>query len=184
MGAHGRTAALAVVTVLALVLAAAGGAVAWQQRDVAQQWRDRATTREGERDDAVARVEALQRQLDEVAAALSASEGDVAALEARLRELAGEKAQAEDTATTVQVQRDAVVDLTQKVASSVTSLDECVTRLLALQRDSVEAFNAAAAGEPVDVEPLNAAMEDTRGFCDAARTAAAQAAAAAQALPR
>lgn len=184
MGDRARTVVLVVVTVLALLLAAAGGAAAWQQRDVAQQWRDRATTREAERDDALGRVGALQRQLDEVAAALSTSEADVAALEERLRELADEKAQAEDTATTVQVQRDAVVDLTQKVASSVTSLDECVTRLLAVQRDSVEAFNAAAAGEPVDVDPLNAALEETRGFCDAARAAAARAAAAAQALPR
>jgi chromosome segregation ATPase len=177
--------ALAVsVSVVLLALAGGGAAVAWQQREVAGQWRERAVAREDERDEALGRGEALQRQLDEVAASLSTSEADVAALEERIRSLADEKAQAEDTATTVQVQRDAVVDLTQKVAASVEALDSCVTRLFDLQSESVQAFNRAAAGEQVDVEPLNAALEDTTGFCNAARAAAAEASAAAQALPR
>lgn len=184
MAVRGRTVVVAVVWAALLAVVVAGAAAAWQQRGVADQWRDRAVARQTERDEALGRVEALQRQLDEVTASLATSEADVAALEQRISELANEKAQAEDTATTVQVQRDAVVDLTQKVATSVTSLDECVTRLLVLQRESVEAFNAAAAGQDVDVEPLNASLRETTGFCDDARAAAAQAAAAAEALPR
>jgi len=175
---------LVAVLVLALLVGAVGVGVGWQQRQVAAEWRDRTEVRTGERDEALGRAEALQRQLDEVADALSTSEGDVATLTERITALADEKAQAEDSATTVQVQRDAVLDLSQQVASSVSALEECTTRLFDLQRDTVGAFNRATAGEQVDVSPLNGRLEDTTAFCNDARSAAARAAAAARALPQ
>lgn len=173
----------AVVVVLA-VAAVGAAAVGLQQRGIAAQWRDRATAREAERDDAVGRTEAVQRQLEEVTAALATSEADVAALEERIRGLADEKARAEDAATTVQVQRDTVLDLTQKVAAAVDTLDSCVTQLFTLQTASVEAFNSVSAGEQVDTTALNGALEQTTAFCNTARTAAARASAATEALPR
>jgi hypothetical protein len=170
--------------VLALLLAAVSGAVAWQQREVAADWRDRAVMMERARDDARGRTEALQRQLDEAAEVLAISEGDVAQLEERIRELADEKAQAEDTATTVQVERDVFVQLSTTVAGAVDALDLCVTQLFSLLDDSVQAFNDAAAGRPVDVVPLNAAKDATTAFCNDARAAAAGAGAAADQLLR
>jgi hypothetical protein len=175
---------LVVGLVSALVLAAAGGGVAWQQRSVAAEWRDRADAMELARDDARGRAEALQRQLDEVSEVLAVSESDVAQLEERIRELADEKAQAEDTATTVQVERDVFVQLSTTVAGAVEALDVCVTQLFSLLEDSVQAFNDAAAGLPVDVVPLNASKDATTDFCNEARSAAASAAAAADQLLR
>jgi hypothetical protein len=183
-GRPGRRTGLTVGLVLALVVAAAGGAVAWQQRSVAADWRDRAVAMEAARDDARGRAEALQRQLDEVGEVLAISESDVAQLEDRIRELADEKAQAEDTATTVQVERDVFVQLSTTVAGAVDALDACVTQLFSLLDDSVQAFNAAAAGEPVDVVPLNAAKDATTAFCNEARSAAADAGTAADRLLR
>jgi DNA-binding transcriptional regulator YdaS (Cro superfamily) len=175
---------LVVGLVLALVLAAAGGGVAWQQRNVAAEWRDRADVMELARDDARGRAEALQRQLDEVSEVLAVSESDVSQLEQRIRELADEKAQAEDTATTVQVERDVFVQLSTTVAGAVEALDVCVTQLFSLLEDSVQAFNDAAAGLPVDVVPLNASKDATTDFCNEARSAAAGAGAAADQLLR
>jgi hypothetical protein len=168
----------------ALLLAAVAGGVAWQQRSVAADWRDRAVVMERARDDARGRTEALQRQLDEVSGVLSVSESDVAQLEDRIRELADEKAQAEDTATTVQVERDVFVQLSTTVAGAVDALDVCVAQLFSLLEDSVQAFNDAAAGRPVDVVPLNAAKDATTTFCNEARSAAAGAGAAAEQLLR
>jgi hypothetical protein len=158
--------------------------VAWHQREVAADWRDRAVTMERARDDARGRTEALQRQLDEASEVLAISEQDVAQLEERIRELADEKAQAEDTATTVQVERDVFVQLSTTVAGAVDALDVCVTQLFSLLDDSVQAFNDAAAGRPVDVAPLNAAKDATTAFCNDAREAAAGAGAAADRLLR
>lgn len=173
-----------VVAVL-LLTAAAGtaGAVAWDQRETAAQWQERAEVLEDRRDEALGRGEALQAQLDDVADLLAASEVDVADLEERIRELADEKAQAQDTATTVQVERDVLADVSTQVASAVEALDACVTRLFDLQESSVEAFNLAAAGEPVDVGPLNAQADATTTFCNEARSAAADAAGAAERIP-
>jgi hypothetical protein len=169
---------------LALLVAIAAGAVAWQQREVASDWRERAESMEQARDDARGRTEALQRQLDEASEILAISETDVAQLEDRIRELADEKAQAEDTATTVQVERDVFVQLSTTVAGAVEALDVCVTQLFSLLEDSVQAFNDAAAGRPVDVAPLNAAKDTTTAFCNDARSAAAGAGAAADELLR
>jgi hypothetical protein len=179
-----RRAPFVIGVVLAVVLAVAGGAVAWQQRSTAAEWRDRAVAMESARDDARGRAEALQRQLDEVGEVLAISESDVAQLEDRIRELADEKAQAEDTATTVQVERDVFVQLSTTIAGAVDALDACVTQLFSLLDDSVRAFNAAAAGDPVDVGPLNAAKDATTAFCNDARSAAASAGAAADQLLR
>jgi predicted nuclease with TOPRIM domain len=182
-GGGGRV-GLVVALVLALLAASGAGAVAWQQRTVAAEWRDRAEAMEAARDDARGRTEALQRQLDEASEVLAISEDDVARLETRIRELADEKAQAEDTATTVQVERDVFVQLSTTVAGAVDALDLCVTQLFDLLDGSVRAFNDAAAGRPVDVEPLNAAKDATTAFCNDARSAAAGAGAAADRLLR
>jgi chromosome segregation ATPase len=138
---------------------------------------------EGQRDDALGRGEALQTQLEDVAELLALSEMDVADLEERIRELADEKAQAEDTATTVQVERDVLADVSTQVASAVEALDACITRLFDLQSASVDAFNRSAAGEPVDVAPLNAQADATTTFCNQARSAAAAAGSAAGRIP-
>jgi hypothetical protein len=175
---------LVLTTVVAVLLAAGAVGVAWQQRQVAAAWQERAAAMELARDDARGRTEALQRQLDEVGEVLAVSEGDVARLEDRIRELADEKAQAEDTATTVQVERDVFVELSTATASAVEALDGCVTDLFGLLDDSVRAFNDAAAGVTVDVTPLNAAKDVTTRRCNDARAAAASAGAAADRLLR
>jgi hypothetical protein len=174
--------------VLALLLAVAAAGVAFavavEQRDVAAAWRDRALALEEQRDAAVDQNATLQGQLDDIAALLTTSETDVSQLETRLRELADEKAQAEDTATTVQVERDVFLDLTARIADATDALDVCVSRLFDLQQASVDAFNRSAAGESVDVAPLNAQATDVTSFCNDARQAAASASAAADQLTR
>lgn len=167
-----------------LALAAGAGAVAWDQRSTAADWRERAQALEEQRDDAAALSEELQQQLEQAVAVLAVSEEDVAELEARIRALADEKAQAQDEATTIEVERDVFVDLSGRVTDAVQALDACVTRLFDLLNASVEAHNAAAAGEFVDVEPLNAQAQSTTAFCNDARSAAASAAAAADQLLR
>jgi hypothetical protein len=169
------------VAILAIV---AASAVAVDQRAVAAQWRDRAATIEEEHERTAARTHQLELQLDELVQMLDVSEHDVAALEARIRELADEKAQAEDTATTVQVERDVLAQLSGRIASAIEALDQCVTRMFELQGASVDAFNRAAAGETVDVAPLNAQAQSTTAFCNDARAAAAGAAAAADEIRR
>ncbi len=173
----------AVAVLLLLVVAGSASAIAWDQRETAAQWQERAEVLEDRRDEALGRGEALQAQLDDLADLLAASEMDVADLEQRIRALADEKAQAQDTATTVQVERDVLADVSTQVAAAVEALDACVTRLFDLQESSVEAFNRAAANEPVDVGPLNAQSEATTSFCNEARSAAASAAGAAERIP-
>ncbi len=172
-----------VAIVLLVGLTAAAGGVAWDQRETAAAWQERAEALEEQRDDALGRGEALQVQLEDVADLLVDSEQDVEQLEERIRELADEKAQAEDTATTVQVERDVLADVSTRIADAITALDSCITRLFDLQSASVEAFNLAAQGEPVDVGPLNAQANATTAFCNDARAAAAAAASAADRIP-
>lgn len=170
--------------VLGVVLALVGAGVGVQQRQVAAEWNERATVLEEERDDARARGEAFQRQLDEVADALAVSESDVGALEDRVRELADEKAQAEDVATTTTVERDSLAALNGAIAGAVTALDGCVDGLFDLLNDAIDAFNRQGAGETVDVGPLNADRTTTTAECNAARQAAADAARTADRLLR
>lgn len=170
--------------VLGVLLALVGTAVAVQQRQVAASWQDRAVRFETARDDAVGRGEALQRQLDEVADALATSETDVGALEDRVTELADEKAQAEDVATTTEVERDTLVALSSAIAGSVTSLDACVDELFTLLNDSIDAFNRQGEGQDVDVGPLNTARAAATGGCNDARQDAADAASTAEELLR
>lgn len=173
--------------VLAVVGLVAGGisvAVAADQRGTAAAWRDRAVAVEEQRDDASGRVTALQTQLDALAGDLTTSEADVQGLEDRLRTLAGEKAQTEDELVTGEVERDVLTELSVRVAEATSALDECVTHLFDLQQASVELFNASAAGQAVDVDPLNARSREVTGFCNDARTAVAEAAAAADAIGR
>ncbi len=168
--------------VIGIVVALAASAFGLQQRQVAAGWQDRAVALEDQRDDARGRVDALQRQLDELAEALAVSETDVGALEDRVRELADEKAQAEDVATTTTVERDSLVQLSAAIAGSVTALDGCVDQLFELLNDAIGAFNRQGSGEQVDVAPLNAARTAATTGCNAARQDAADAAATADRL--
>jgi uncharacterized protein YlxW (UPF0749 family) len=170
--------------VLAIVVALVAAAVTVQQRQVAAGWQQRAVALEEQRDDARGRAEAFQRQLDEIAEALAVSESDVAALEDRVRDLADEKAQAEDVATTTTVERDTLVALSSAVAGAVTSLDACVVQLFDLLNEAIGAFNRQGSGETVDVAPLNADRAVTTADCNAARSDAADAAARADRLLR
>ncbi len=167
---------------LALVVAGGATAVAVQQRNVAAAWQEQTEALEEQRDGAIDRGDTVEAQLEELRAAFEVSEADVASLEARVRELADEKAQAEDTATTVQVERDVLADVSVRIADATTALDQCVSRLFDLQRASVDAFNRAAAGETVDVDPLNAQAQEVTDFCNSARSAAAAASSAAARL--
>lgn len=170
--------------ILGAVLALIGAAVGLQQRQVAAAWQERAVAVEEQRDETRGRVEALQRQLDEVAESLAVSESDVVALEDRLRELADEKAQAEDVATTTGVERDTLVQLSNAIAGSVTDLDRCVGQLFDLLGDAIDAFNRQGAGEAVDVARLNADRTATTAACNQARQDAANASATAERLLR
>ncbi|MFU8839272.1 MAG: hypothetical protein ACNA8R_00945 [Nitriliruptoraceae bacterium] len=173
---------------LVLLLVAGGGValgfVASDQRDVASDWRDRAERLEEQRDVLDAERTSLSGQLDEALAALQTSERDVAELEARVLELAEEKARAEDTATTVQVERDVFIELSDLIVDATASLDTCVTQLFELQTASVEAFNRANLGQSVDIDALNARAGEVTRFCNEARGAAASAQAAAEQLRR
>jgi chromosome segregation ATPase len=181
--AHGtprRGRARRVLAILLLVVLTAGGvAIALQQREVADGWRDRAVLLEQQRDEAIGRAEALGAQLDELGAFIELSREDRAMLEERLAELAGEKARAEDRAT---VTREELATLAASVSSAVTQLNACTDDLLALQRDTIDAFNRVASGERVDVTPLNERLEATRIRCNAARQAGANAVALANRL--
>lgn len=170
--------------VVLLLVALIGSAVGVQQRQVAAGWQARAAALEEQRDDARGRTEALQRQLEEIADSLALSESDVAQLEDRVRDLADEKAQAEDVATTTGVERDVLVDLASQVADAVTALDGCVDQLFDLLNDAIGAFNRQAAGEDVDVGLLNVARTATTAECNAARTDGAAASARADLLLR
>jgi chromosome segregation ATPase len=174
--------------VLVLLLVAAGGVVlgfvAADQRDVASDWRDRAARLEEQRDTLVDERSSLSEQVDDALAALQTSERDVAELEARVRELAEEKARAEDTATTVQVERDVFIELSELIVDATASLDACVTQLFELQTASVDAFNRANLGQSVDIDALNERAGEVTRFCNEARGAAASAQAAAEQLRR
>ena len=183
----GRRWPTVLVVLLLLTALGGGGAAAWfaaDQREVAAAWQERAVGLERQLDEVEEDRAELAERLDEAVGALTASESDVARLEERVRDLAEEKARAEDTATTVSVERDVFRELSEMVSDATTALDTCVTRLFELQESSVAAFNAAAAGREVDVDALNARAEEVRGFCAQARTAAAEAEAAAEQLRR
>ena len=160
------------------------GLIASDQRDVAAEWQARAIALQEQLDEVAAEREEVAGQLGETLDALTTSERDVGELEARVRALADEKARAEDTATTVQVERDVFIELSELIAAATSSLDSCVTQLFELQTASVAAFNRAAADQPVDAESLNARAAEVTRFCNQARTDAAAAEAAADRLLR
>jgi len=169
-----------------LLLAIAGAVtatvVAVDQRDVAAQWEQRALAVEAQRDAVDEQRAEVAEQLEATLDALATSEGDVDELEDRVRTLADEKARAEDTATTVQVERDVFIELSELISDATGALDSCVTQLFELQAASVDAFNRANAGQDVDIEALNARSGEVTRFCNQARTAAANAEAAADRL--
>ena len=176
---RGRRALTALVMLALLVAAGAGSAIGWQQREVAAGWRDRALVLEQQRDDAVGRSEALSDQLGELANLVQLSVEDLATLEERLAELAGEKAQAEDRAT---LTRDELRTLATRVESAVRQLNACVDDLFALQSDTIDAYNSVARGTPVDVTPLNDRLRVMSERCSAARQAGESAVALASRL--
>lgn len=174
--------ALLLLVVIGTVVAAA--LVALDQRSVAATWQERSVLLEADRDGVVRERDELATRLDRALDALGTSEADVAQLEARVLELAEEKARAEDTATTVEVERDVFIELSELIAEATTALDTCVTQLLELQVASVDAFNRANQGLPVDVGALNARSAEVTGFCEEARSSAASAQTAADQLLR
>jgi hypothetical protein len=160
-------------------VATAGVAVGAQQRQTAALWQDRATILEQQRDDAIGRSEALGAQLDELGMLAQLSAEDLAAVEERLAELAGEKAQAEDRAT---LTREELRTLASRVDTSFRLLNACVDELFVLQNDTVLAFNQVARGGSPDIEALNARLQATRERCTTARQAGADAVALASRL--
>jgi len=179
--------ALTAVAMLALLgAAAAGGAIGWQQRTVAADWRARATVLEQQRDDAVGRAEALSGQLGELAELVQLSVEDLVTIEERLAELAGEKGLAEDRATVTREElaraRTDLRTLATAVEGAVSQLNACVDDLVALQSDTIQAFNDLARGRQVDIGPLNDRLRETNLRCDAARRAGAGAVALAASL--
>jgi chromosome segregation ATPase len=169
-------------TLLILVLVAAtigSSGVAWQQREVAAGWQSRSEMLEQQRDDAIGRSEALSEQLGALANLVQLSVDDLATLEGRLAELAGEKAQAEDRAA---LTRDELRTLATQVETAVRQLNACADDLLALQSDTIEAFNRLARGSSVDVAPLNERLAEVNARCNTARRAGAAAVAVASRL--
>jgi chromosome segregation ATPase len=157
--------------VLALLLVAAtitASAVAWQQREIAAGWQARSVMLEQQRDDAVGRSEALSEQLGALSNLVQLSVDDLATLEERLAELAGEKAQAEDRAA---LTREELRTLATRVESAVRQLNACADDLLALQSDTIDAFNRLARGSSVDVGPLNERLAAVNARCNEARRA-------------
>jgi hypothetical protein len=183
-GAHpgprrGRRAARALMTLVLLVAAGGGAAVGWQQREVAAGWQARAVLLEEQRDDAIGRTEALSDQLGELSNLVQLSVEDLATLEERLAELAGEKAQAEDRAT---LTRDELRTLAARVDSAVRQLNACADDLFELQSATIDAYNSVARGTPVDVGPLNQRLAEMTTRCTAARRAGESAVALASRL--
>lgn len=176
--------ALIVLLVLATVGAVTATVVAVDQRDVAEQWEERALALEAQRDTVDDQRAEVADQLEATLDALTTSERDVDELEDRVRTLADEKARAEDTATTVQVERDVFIELSELISDATGALDTCVAQLFDLQSASVEAFNRANTGQDVDIDALNARSGEVTRFCNEARTAAASAEAAADRLLR
>jgi hypothetical protein len=177
--ARPRRAARRLVTFALLAAALGGGAIGWQQREVAAGWQERAVALEQQRDDAIGRSEALSEQLGELANLVQLSVEDLATLEDRLAELAGEKAQAEDRAT---LTRDELRTLAERVDSAVRQLNACADDLFALQSATIDAYNSIARGTPVDVGPLNQRLTEMTERCSAARRAGESAVALASRL--
>lgn len=176
---RGRRIASAIATVALLALAGAGTAIGVQQRDIAAGWQQRAMTLEQQRDDAIGRSEALSGQLSELGNLVQLSVDDLVDLEERLADLAGEKARAEDRAT---LTADELRILATRVESSVRLLNACASDLLALQADTIEAFNTLSGGRSVDVGPLNDRLAANSTRCAEARQAGANAVALASRL--
>jgi chromosome segregation ATPase len=178
-GPRGRPGVRAVGALLLIAIAGGGAAVGWQQREIAAGWQQRAVVLEQQRDDAIGRSEALSDQLGELSTLVQLSVDDLATLEERLAELAGEKARAEDRAT---LTAEELRTLAERVESSVRQLNSCADDLLALQADTVAAYNSLARGVPVDIGPLNTRLTETVARCNQARQAGANAVALASRL--
>ena len=171
---------LRVLFVLVLIATTAGAsAVAWDQREIAAGWQARSVMLEQQRDDAVGRAEALSEQLGALSNLVQLSVEDLATLEDRLAELAGEKAQAEDRAA---LTRDELRTLAARVETAVGQLNACTDDLRAVQADTVAAFNDLARGRNVDIGPLNERLTEVNARCNEARQAGAAAVALASRL--
>jgi len=178
-GGRARRAGRMLLVLLLLAGTIGASAVGWQQRAIAAGWQQRAIVLEQQRDDAIGRSEALSEQLGALGNLVELSVDDLTNLEERLAELAGEKAQAEDGAA---VARDELRLLAGRVEAAVRQLDACVEDLIALQSDTIDAYNSAVRGTPVDVGPLNARQTAVSQRCAEARQAAASAVALASRL--
>ena len=155
----GLTAALAVA-----ILGAAGvGAWAADTYRTGSEWQERAIAEIQRADAAEARVAELLAERDDLADRLARSEADVADLEGRLAELAGEKAGAEDTAALAAEVAEDLAHLSQRGAEVGAALRACVADTVALTNDVL-----AAAPGALDPAATNARIDEINSGCAAA----------------
>lgn len=105
--------------VLALV-AITGGALAYQNHQTAQDWKDRALATED-------KLEQTSTDLEKTNKDLEASEEDADRLEGRVSSLAAEKARVEDQREAAIIEADAYQQLAGLAATVADELDRCIT---------------------------------------------------------
>jgi hypothetical protein len=122
------------VTLTALAVAAAGWFTSHRS---AERWRRQANTSDVAVRNAIATVGALQGQLDDTRAQLSASQGDARALQARLDQLAAEKAKVEDEREGMKTVNARLQEISQALSTAVAGANNCSSQaLILLQRSS------------------------------------------------
>ena len=150
---------------LALALVGAAGAGAWglDSYRTGAAWQARAGDEAARADQAEAHLEAVMAERDELAARLARSEDDVADLEARLANLAGEKAGAEDSAALATEVAEGLADLSRRGAEVGAALQSCVA-------DTVGLTNDVLAEGPDGLDPVrtNRRIQEINEGCAAA----------------
>jgi hypothetical protein len=123
--------------VIAFALVALGGTAVYfvyaakENRDAADQWRDRAGTLERTLTARVRQLNTRTAALNRTAAALKRSEDDVKELASRQRELANEKAQVEDARGALELQTTSLATIAGEQRDCTTGLSELLTRYAA-----------------------------------------------------
>ncbi len=154
---------LGVALAVAILGAAGAGAWAADTYRTGSQWQERAIAETQRADAAEARVAELLSERDDLADRLERSEADVADLEGRLAELAGEKAGAEDTAALAAEVAEDLAGLSQRGAEVGAALRACVADTVALTNDVL-----AAAPGALDPVATNARIDEINSGCAAA----------------
>lgn len=169
-----------VLTLAVFLLAAVAGIgyFAWENRDRADEWQERAETLEKQADRLnlllVARSDELNERTElanELAeklagarAAFARSESDVVALERRQRELANEKAQVEDQRAALALEAERLAEqrsALEDIASAyVTCKDEVIDLVNAATREDYAYFNSRVDGVNADCQYADALADD------------------------